>query len=127
MYEKRSQRILLTIKKSTTTTEIMICNGLLKGNEITSIMHCYCIDSRQKLFHQGNAPARSSTIVIAKSMNWWFQLVRHPPNFQNLFSSDQYLVGKWFYSPKDSIVRTIIFLAHGEQSHYWKGGLGRNV
>ena len=69
------------------------------------------------LFHQDNAPAHKSVVVMATVCDCGFELVDHPPYSPDLAPSDYYLIPK---------MKKIIVLVKQDSLHQFPGH-SRNV
>ncbi|XP_054729335.1 histone-lysine N-methyltransferase SETMAR-like [Anastrepha obliqua] len=84
---------------------------------------------KKVLFHQGNAPAHKSTIVMAKLHELHYKLLPHPPYFPDLAPSDywlfpnlkRWLQGKIFRSNEEVEWETNSYFEGLSIDHFSKG------
>lgn len=123
---------------------ILMVDYLKKGHTITGTYYASLLDNlrveikkkrRGKLtkgviFHQDNAPAHKSAVVMAKIHECGFQLAEHPPYSPDLAPSDFYLFpkiknelrGRHFKSDDDVIDAVSLFL-EGQDSSFYREGI----
>lgn len=122
---------------------VILVDYLQKGKTITGVYYAALLDqlklkikekrphlaNKKVLFHQDNAPAHKSLIVMAKLYELHYELLSHPPYSPDLAPSDfflfpnlkRWLCGRKFGSNSEVIDETNAYFAGFQQSYYTEG------
>ena len=87
------------------------------------------MQKKKIIFHQGNAPAHKSVLVMGKLRDLQYELLEHPPYSPHLAPSDfclfpklkLFLDGQRFSSNQEAIAAAEGYFADLTKNHYWDG------